>query len=434
MKFNNYLKLFLVALFSVLLTHTFAQEKVIEKSKKKKPAWVNATIKDYIIVTGRGKTIDEAKAQVLPEIRTEIMNSVAIYVRSSSEITIENENKNNVINTIERFKNKSTLQTADIPALKGLSLNKAEDYYWEKIMDKKTKEITVAYHVKYPFSEAEMQKIIREFEKQDKEMGDKLNSIVDNIDNIKSIDEIYTNIKELQNLADYFMDMRKEKAEMGIIRLKDMLKSIELVPIENTPGKLIYAFKIGEKYYASSKKPKYKNSECVTITSRTTKGYEQIIKYEYEDCMEDEPNQITVKYKFGNTRVEKTFYFDITSNKVQAFVRGDIILKALDKDENNVNSFKLDMTLGSKYDAPFIVDKVVLKWSKLSPVTINNVNMEFAGKGTHNLIITVNEPIDLKKTSSKNKSSMDGTIFFKSKATGETKRYNFYGQNVETDW
>lgn len=434
MKYNNYLKLILVALFSVLLTHTFAQEKVIEKSKKKKPDWVNATIKDYIIATGRGKTIDEAKAQVLPEIRTEIMNSVAIYVRSSSEITIENENKNNVINTIERFKNKSTLQTADIPALKGLSLNKAEDYYWEKIMDKKTKEITVAYHVKYPFSEAEMQKIIREFEKQDQEMANKLNSIVNNIDNIKSIDEIYTNIKELQNLADYFMDMRKEKAEMGIIRLKDMLKSIELVPIENTPGKLIYAFKIGEKYYASSKKPKYKNSECVTITSRTTKGYEQIIKYEYEDCMEDETNQITVKYKFGNTRVEKSFYFDITSNKVQAFVRGDIILKALDKDENNVNSFKLDMTLGSKYDAPFIVDKVILKWPKLPPVTINNVNMEFSGKGTHNLIITVNEPIDLKKTSSKNKSSMDGTIFFKSKATGVSQRYNFYGQNVETDW
>ena len=424
----------LVAIFSLLLTNTFAQEKVIEKSKKKKPEWVNATIKDYIIVTGRGKTIDEAKDQVLPEIRNEIMNSVAIYVRSSSEITIENENKNNVINTIEKFKNKSTLQTADIPALKGLSLNKAEDYYWEKIQDKKTKEITVAYHVKYPFSEAEMQELIREFNKRDQEMTDKLNSIVDNIDKIKSIDEIYTNIKELQNLADYFIDQRKEKAEMGIIRLKDMLNSIELVPIENTLGKLVYAFKIGEKYYASSKKPKYKNSECVNIISKTTKGYEQIIKYDYEDCMEDEPNQITVKYKFGNTRVEKTFYFDITADKVQAFVRGDIILKALDKDEDNVNSFKLDMTIGSKYDAPFIVDKVVLKWSNLPPVTINNVNVEFAGKGTHNLVITVNEPIDLKKTSSKNKSSMDGTIFFKSKATGEIKRYNFYGQNVETDW
>jgi len=430
----KYLKLIFVAILSLLLTNAFSQEKVIDKSKKKKPAWVNATIKDYIIVTGRGKTVDEAKSQVLPEIRKEIMNSVAIYVRSSSEITIENENKNNVINTIEKFKNTSTLQTADIPALKGLSLNKAEDYYWEKFQDKKTKEVTVAYHVKYPFSEAEMQKIIRQFEKQDQEMTDKLNSIVDHIDEIKSIDEIYTDIKELQNLEDYFVDQRKEKAQMGIIRLKDMLKSIELVPIENTLGRLVYAFKIGEKYYASSKKPKYKNSECVTITSKTTKGYEQIIEYEYEDCMEDEQNQITVKYKFGNTRVEKTFYFDITSNMVQAFVRGDIIMKALDKDADNVNTFKLDMTLGSKYDAPFIVDKIVLKWSNLPPVTIDNINQEFAGKGTHNLILTVNQQIDLKKTSSKNKPSIDGTIYFKSKATGETKRYNFYGQNVETDW
>jgi len=431
---KNYLKLIFVAIFSFLLVHAFAQEKVIEKSKKKKPDWVNATLKNYIIVTGRGKTIDEAKKQVLPQIRTEIMNSVAIYVRSSSEITIENENKNNVISTIERFKNTSTLQTADIPVLKGVSLNKAEDYYWEKIMNKKTKEITVAYHVKYPFSEAEMQKIIREFNKQDQEMSSKLDALINGIDDIKSIEEISTGIKELQNLADYFLDQRKEKAEMGIIRYKDMLNSVELVPIENTLGKLIYAFKIGEKYYASSKKPKYKNSECVSITSHTTKAYKQIIKYEYEDCMEDEPNYITVKYKFGNTRVEKTFYFDITSNMVQVFVRGDIILKALDKDADKINSFKLDMTLVSKYQAPFIVDKLVLKWPNLPPVTINNINKEFAGKGTHNLVITVNETIDLKKTSSKNKSSLDGTIFFKSKATGETKRYNFYAQNVETDW
>jgi septum formation topological specificity factor MinE len=141
MNYKNYLKLLFVAIFSILLTHTFAQEKVIEKSKKKKPEWVNATIKDYIIVTGRGKTIDEAKNQVLPEIRTEIMNSVAIYVRSSSEITIENENKNNVINTIERFKNKSTLQTADIPALKGLSLNKAKTIIGKKLWIRKPKKL-----------------------------------------------------------------------------------------------------------------------------------------------------------------------------------------------------------------------------------------------------------------------------------------------------
>src|SRR5512145_1500404 len=108
----------------VLPLAVLAQDKVLEKSSKKKPEWVNATIKDFIITTGRGATIDEAKNQVVPNIRNEIMNSVAVYVRSKSEISIENENKNNVINTIEKFKNTSTVETADIPSLKGIALNK----------------------------------------------------------------------------------------------------------------------------------------------------------------------------------------------------------------------------------------------------------------------------------------------------------------------
>ena len=429
------LKIFLVVIFFFTAITSFSQEKVIDKSKRKRPDWVHSTQKDYIITTGRGKTIDEAKDNVVTEIQNEIVNSVAIYVKSESEISIENINKNNVINTIEKFKNKSSVQTADIPSLKGISLNKVSDFYWEKIQDKKTKEITVAYHVKYPYSEAELQKLIREFNKKDQEMTSKLNGIVDNIDKVESIDEIYTNIKELQHLSDYFIDMqRKQKTQMGISRLKEMLKSIELVPIENTLGKLTYAFKIGEKYYSSSKKPKYKNAECVQVTSKTSKGYEQIIKYTYEFCMEDEENQITVKYKFGNAKVEKTFYFDVTADKVSAVVRGDIIMKAGDSDQDNVNSFKCDITLASKYDATFIVDKIILKWKGLPPVTVSNINQEFSGKGTHTLSLDINQQIDKRKTSSKNKSSIDGTIFIKSKNTGETKRSKFYGQNVETNW
>lgn len=435
MNYKYVLKIFLVALFSFSAVNSFSQEKVIDKSKRKRPDWVHSTQKDFIIATGRGKTIDEAKDNVVTEIQNEIVNSVAIYVKSESEITIENINKNNVINTIEKFKNKSSVQTADIPSLKGISLNKVSDFYWEKIRDKKTKEITVAYHVKYPYSEAELRKLIREFNKKDQEMTSKLNGIVNNIDDIKSIEEISTNIKELQHLSDYFIDMqRKEKTNMGIARLKGMLKSIELVPIENNLGTLKYAFKIGEKFYSSSRKPKYKNSECVTVTSRTSEDNEQIIKYTYEDCMEDEKNYITVKYKFSNTKVEKTFYFDITSDMVKVFIRGDIIMKAGDSDEDNINSFGCDITLVSKYDATFIVDKIVLKWQNLPPVSVANINKEFSGKGTHNLSLDINQQIDKKKTSSKNKSSIDGTIFFKSKNTGETKRYKFYGQNVETDW
>ncbi len=424
--------LILVAVF--LPTGVQAQYKVLEKSKRKKPDWVNATIEDYIIVTGRGKTIDEAKKQVLPLVREEIMNSVAVYVKSKSEVTIENENKNNVINTIERFKNTSTLETADIPSLKGLSLNKVNDYYWEKLKDKQSKEITVAYHVMYPFSQADLKKLLAEFNKKEKEMTDKLNSIIDGIDNMTSLEEINTKIKQLKTLEDYFIDNRKEKAQLAKTRLKDMLKSVEIVPIENNLGTLKYAMKIGEKFYKTSQKPKYKNSECVTVTSRTSEKHIQVLKYTYEDCMEDEKNSITVKYRYGNSKPQKTFYFDVAANSVKIFLRGEINMKANNKDADNVNSFNCDFTLVSKYDAAFTITKVILNWSDLPPVTVDNINKSFSGKGVHSFLLDVNKAVDLKKTSSNNKPDIDGTIFFKVKATGETKRYKFYTQSVLTDW
>ena len=411
-----------------------AQDKVLEKSSKKKPEWVNATIKDFIITTGRGATIDEAKNQVVPNIRNEIMNSVAIYVRSKSEMTIENENRNNVINTIEKFKNTSTVETADIPSLKGISLNKVSEYYWEKLQDKESKKITVAYHVKYPFSEAELQQLIREFNKKDKEMTDEMNKILDNIDNIESIEEISTNIKQMENLASYFVDQRKEKAELGLIKLQDMLKSIEIVPIENTLGTLKYGLKIGEKFYKTSQKPKYSNSECVTITSKTSESHVQIIQYGFEDCSEEDKNMIGVSYRFGNNKVDKVFYFDVTSNKVQIFTKGDILLKSTNKDADNVLAYTCEITLVSKYEAAFVIDKVILEWPGLTPVTLSNIGKEFTGKGVQTLALEINEPIDMRKSSSKNKSAIDGTIFFKIKSSGETKRYKFYSQTIKTDW
>jgi septum formation topological specificity factor MinE len=424
----------LITLLLVLPIVLVAQDKVLESSSKKKPAWVNATIKDFIITTGRGATIDEAKNQVVPTIRNEIMNSVAVYVRSKSEVSIENENRNNVINTIEKFKNTSTVETADIPSLKGISLNKVSEFYWEKLQDKNTKNIVVAYHVKYPFSEAELQKLIREFNQKDQEMTDQLNNLIGAIDKLDAIEDIQTNIKQLENLADYFVDQRKEKAELTLIKYRDMLKAIEIVPIENSLGTLKYGLKIGEKFYKTSQKPRYSNSECVTLTSKTSEGHVQVIVYSYEDCSEDEKNKISVSYKYGNNKVDKDFYFDVTSNKVQIFTRGDILMKATSKDDSYVSAYTCDFTLVSKYEAAYIIDKIILEWPGLTPVTISNIGKEFSGKGVQNLILEVNESIDLRKSSSKNKPAIDGTIFFKIKSTGETKRYKFYSQSIKTDW
>ncbi len=430
------MKYFLYFLIILLLpAFSLAQEKVIEKSRKKKPAWVNAVMDDYIIVTGRGKTIDEAKSKVTGLIRNEIMNAVAVYVSSETEMTTENINKNNVINTIEKYKNTSTVQTGDIPSLKGISLNKAEDFYWEKLKDKKNKGVTVAYHVLYPFSKRELRKLVNEFENKDREMTEKLNSIVEHIDEISSIDEIYMDIKELEQLLNYFIDkQRTERTKMGIVRLKEMLKSIEIVPLENEPGTIVYTFKIGDKFYSSSKKPTYKNSECINIISKTSEGYKQIIKYSYEDCYEYDQNQITVKYKFGNNRLEKTFYINTTKDKIKVYIKGAIIFTKQDETDDKITKSKCEISLFSKYDASFKVQKVELKWKGMPKVVIDGINASFEGKGAHTLVFEINQPLDKTKTSSENAPYINGTIFIESLKTNEVSIYQFYNQNTDTDW
>ncbi len=430
------MKLFLPILISIMLLsiNSFSQNKVIEKSEKKKPSWVYATAEDFIIVTGRGTTIDAAKKQILPLIREEIMNSVAVYVKSTSETIIENKNKNNVIHTIERFRNASTLETADIPLLKGLSLNKVNSYYWEKLKDKKTKQITVAYHVKYPFSKRDLEKLLNKFNEKEQETTNKLNEILHHIDDITSLEDIYTQIKQLQVFKNYFVDNRKEQAQLAIVKLKDMLKSIEIVPIENNLGTLKYGMKIGNKFYDISQKPKYKTSECITITSCTSQDHIQVIKYEYKDCIQDEKNFITVKYKYGNTKLRKTFYFKATKNIVDIFLHGKINIHAKNKDATHVNSYSCDFTLVSKHDAAFIITKVKLDWPNISYTIANNLNLELSGQGIHNFSLDINEPIDLIASSFKQKSHIDGTIFFKVKATNKTNKYKFYTQEILTDW
>ena len=131
---------------------------------------------------------------------------------------------------------------------------------------------------------------------------------------------------------------------------------------------------------------------------------------------------------------KKKFYFNIAADMVKIYLKGDVNMKVTDKDEENVNSFSMDLNVVSKYKAPFVIEKIIFKWDGLSPITVSNINEDFEGKGTHSLILEIDEKINLRKTSSKNKPEIEGTIYYKSKTKGETKRYKFYNQTVFTDW
>ncbi len=413
---------------------SLSQDKVLDKSGKQ-PKWVNGLEKDYIITVGKGATSQEAQQNALTMVKERIVSSVAESVKSKSELKKEEANYNNNISVfLEKFASQTTTESGKVPFLQGISLSKVEQFYWEKLQ-RKDKSIYYYYHIKYPFPEFELQKLVSDFKMRDAELTRQLEDLIAQSETVESVEQIEKNISELKVLTDYFMDGRKNQAELGITRYMSLLASIELVEVERSLGELKYSLRLGTRTISTVRKPITK-SECARVTSTTNNQENWVVKYDYANCYEDPENNILVKYRFGNADVQKKFYFDISANKASIFVKDPFHFTTVTKGETTVDASMLDMTVVSTYDAPFTIEKVVIEFKGLTPVVIDGINQSFSGKGNHNLKLNLNQAIRIGETSSigKNLSFLSGYIHFKSNSTGEVKTYRIFNHSYTTDW
>lgn len=430
------MKKFLLLFVAVacLVGQSLSQDKVLDKSSKK-PKWINGIEKDYIIVSGSGPDEQTAQQSALTMIKERIVSSVAENVKSTSEIKKEEANYNNNVNIfLEKFASSTTTQSGKVPFLQGISLSKVEAFYWEKLQ-RKDKSVYVNYHLKYPFPDFELKKLVSDFKMRDNELTRQMEDLLAQVETVESVEQIEKNIAELKSLTEYFMDGRVDQCNLGITRYRSLLKSIELVELESNLGELKYYLRLGNRAISTVKKPTTK-SECARITSTVNNKDNVVIKYDYDNCYEDPENNILVRYRFGNEDVQKPFYFDIAVNKASIFVSDPFHFTTTSKDEENVNGAVLDLTVRSKYDAAFTIEKVVIEWKGLTPVIIDGIGQSFQGKGNHNLKLNINQAVKIKETSSTGKtlSLLSGYIHYRSNVTGELKTFRIYNHSYTTDW
>jgi len=413
---------------------SLSQDKIIDKSGKQ-PKWVNSLEKDFIIAVGSGATSQEAQQNALTMVKERIVSSVAENVKAKSELKKEEANYNNNVSTfLEKFASQTTTESGKVPFLQGISLSKVEEFYWEKLQ-RKDKSVYFNYHIKYPFPDFELKKLVSDFKMRDAELTKQLEDLIAQSETVESVEQIEKNIGELKVLTDYFMDGRKNQAELGITQYQSLLSSIELVEVESNLGELKYSLRLGTRTINTVKKPITK-SECARITSTINNQDHWLVKYDYANCYEDPENNILVKYRFGNADVQKKFYFDISANKASIFVNEPFHFTTTAKGESTVDASMLDMIVVSKYDAPFTILKVVIEFKGLTPVVIDGINQSFSGKGNHNLKLSISQAINTSETSSigKSLSFLSGSIYFRSNATGEEKTYRIYNHSYTTDW
>ena len=180
-----------------------AQTKVMEKSAKKVPGWMNTAVDDYLIVSVTAGSLAEGQSKVLQEITERIIQAVANNVSVSKENVLSEVNTDGNIESSDAFMQVSKMKSANLPFLKGISLSNVEEIYWEKVQDKSTKKEYYNYSVKYPFSKAEQRKLVAEFEALDAEKVAQYKALEQKVHSIESVDEIKQAVLELNTCLLY---------------------------------------------------------------------------------------------------------------------------------------------------------------------------------------------------------------------------------------
>jgi hypothetical protein len=408
-----------------------AQMKVDDKSERKAPKWVNGLEKDYIIIVGTGSDLEAAKEDALIRIKEKIIRAVAENVTFESKMTRKEDMLNNLSSYAENYESTTQSKSADVSFVKGVSLNKAEEFYWEKLSNKKTGEKITHYHVKYPFSEAEMKKLVMAFEKIDRELTKQLNGILDNIESMTSIEEMEGAIKELDQLKERFPGPRKDQALTGITQLKTRLKSITVNVETNKKGLIEYSLRIGEQVVTASKKAKIilPKDKCVNIISVEPTKIGWKIEYDPSLCFDDPDNKITIRHSIKGNTLKHDFYFNINEDKVKIHLNGDILMNSGDMDSETARDVKITFNIHSKYDSPFVIERVVLKYDKISPISF-----AYEGKGDHELVLKVDKDLPIAEYSSNATPLVNGMIYYKSKASGEKFTEKIYKHTITTNF
>jgi hypothetical protein len=198
-----------------------------------------------------------------------------------------------------------------VPFLNEIALSNAVDYYWEKQQDKKTKAVTVIYHVKYPFPEIQLQQLVFEFKEADEKMTAQLAGLCENVEAIKNLEDIGKNITALQQLQKAFEDGRTAQAGACIANYRSLYAYISFEESAHPTGSLSYQLMLSGKPVAAIQKPRVKSNCADNIKVKLLDNGSADISYQVDGCYAGSDNYIEVTYNFGGKNVSQKFFFTV---------------------------------------------------------------------------------------------------------------------------
>lgn len=369
-----YLFLFACAAFQFNLS---AQEKVVERSAKKRPVWVSGVAQEYIITSAVSADLESAKSQALEEVRKQIIRAVAENVSLASKGTTQQRMENNQIDLfVDSFTSNYQTQSASIPYITGISFSNAEEFYWEKRQDKNTKAISVLYAIKYPLPDAELRKMIRAFEKQDQEMYGKYSQLEKQLTDIRSLEQIDRAILELNPLIAYFFDdVRKNAASSLQQQYTDLYKNVSIGVFSNKLGDHRFGLMLNGKTISTSQRMTVRSDDAYDINVAQS-GDTIAVKYQFDGAEYGRLSEVTVNTKIGGKSVPHRFTFIVHRLKIKLYPEKTVYLTASTKNDSIAGQINIRIPIKSEYSSPYTIRSISLEVPGLSePLFMDNLDI-----------------------------------------------------------
>ncbi len=427
-KMNRILCTLCLALFTISMA--CAQTKVLEKSAKKMPEWLITQPDGYMIVSVTGKTMEDVQRNAQAEITERIILAVASNVSVSTKSVLSDENVNGNVTSKNDFTRTSKINSAYLPFLADITLSDAEEIYWVKVQDKKTKESSYEYSVKYPFSDARRKALLAEFNRIDGEKSAQLEALTQKINEIEHIDEIKSAITQLETLEEYFFDDVRISQTKGLqTRYKELYNNITITGMFVAPGRYQCQVLLSGNPVNVSSVPTVK-SNCAGQLQATPSDGRFIISYDTADCLPEEENVLDIQFKINGKKYKHQAYLSeaggaAARTEFSVVPVGKLVLTAdaSDTEKRTITNLNIRLSLNNRSDMPFGLKSVELNVPEISaPIVFDDVDAVFTTKGVFQVKLLAEGEFKLLEVRQSFLSLIEGAITFVNPETGVIER------------
>ena len=384
---------------------TLAQDKVVERSAKKTPEWLNQANDGAFVVTVTASSLADAQVKAMTEVTERIILSVASNVSVSQRNESSEVVENGSVDSRDEFTRLSKIKSANLPFLKG---------YYE-------------YSVLYPYSRSEQLTLQAEFEALDKEMTAKYEQLEHKLNNIEAVEDIKTAITELDALKAYFFDdVRLEQVDGLKKRYRQLYDALSLTGEFVKHGEYHCQLLLKGMPVKVSTVPTLKSNCASQLNVRPTADGKFVITYDDSDCIEDEENFINVQLRLDGKRLSHKFSLaeagaGNADQRLSLVPEGKVMLTAamVDAAAREVTDITVRLTVNNRNGSKFAVKSLELNVPDLAvPLIFDNADAVYSTKGLIQIKMLAKGDCSLRKVKKGDFAFVNGTLTVVNPNTG----------------